>query len=177
MISTNTNLFKMKSELLHVFTARFNPIRWSQPHNNYVEWAKHMLDSGVHLHVAEVQYGHRPYECILPGVNHIPLHADSWAWSKECAIMQAIYRVPEAKYIAVVDSDVYFRNSNWAEETVHALQHYRVIQPWKTAFDMGPNGELLQTHSSFSFVSPCKTAVGVGVRPPVRSPPRPSFRH
>ena len=142
----------MKSELLHVFTARFNPIRWNKPHQHYLDWAQHMLDSGVKLHVVEVQYGERPFECELPGVDHIKMRADTWSWSKECAIMQGIHRVPEAKYIASIDSDVFFRNKDWAKETVHALQHYRVVQPWKDAYDLGPNGEHMQAHRSFCDV-------------------------
>lgn len=142
----------MKAELLHVFTARFNPIRWTKPHEHFMEWAQHMLDSGVKVHVAEVQYGERPFECIVPGVTHVGLRAYSWSWAKESAIMQGIYRAPEAKYCAVIDSDVFFRNPDWAKETVHALQHYEALQPWKTALDLGPSGELMSTHRSFCDV-------------------------
>jgi hypothetical protein len=60
-----------------------------------------------------------------------------------------MWQAPEAKYIAVIDSDVFFRNPDWAAETVRQLQMNHVVQPWKTALDLGPNGELLQTHTSF----------------------------
>jgi hypothetical protein len=32
---------------------------------------------------------------------------------------------------------------------VHALQQYRVIQPWAHCYDLGPNGEHLQLHHSY----------------------------
>lgn len=139
----------MRNDLLHVFTARFNPLRWQTPHNIYKEWAQHILDSGAKLHVAEVQYGEAPHECEVPGVNHIKLRADSWAWSKESLLNAAIARVPEAKYICWSDSDVFWRKQDWAKETVYALQHYRVVQPWTKALDLGPNDELMQVHHSF----------------------------
>lgn len=139
----------MRADQLHVFTARFNPLRYRQPHKLFVEWAEHMLDSGVNLTVAECQYGEREFECALPNVNHIGVRAESWAWSKENLINLAIARVPEAKYICWSDSDVFHRRSGWATETVEALQHYRVIQPWSNAYDLGPNDEHLNHHVSF----------------------------
>ncbi len=40
---------------LHVFAARFNPLRWQQPERHFRDWAAHMLDSGVKLTVIECQ--------------------------------------------------------------------------------------------------------------------------
>ena len=44
---------------------------------------------------------------------------------------------------------MFFRRPHWAAETVEALQHYDVVQPWTTAYDLGPNDEHIQTHTSF----------------------------
>jgi hypothetical protein len=140
----------MRAELLHVVAARFNPLRWSVPDRHYRDWAIHMLDSGVRLTVVEVQSGERPFAADLPHVTHIGVRADSWAWSKECAINIGISRVPEAQYVCWADTDVFWRKSDWASETVHALQHYRVVQPWTQALDLGPGDNLLQTHRSFA---------------------------
>ena len=31
-----------------------------------------------------------------------------------------------------------FRRDDWAMATLHALQHYDVVQPWSDAYDLGP---------------------------------------
>lgn len=139
----------MRPDLLHVIAARSNPLRWQTPDRIYAEWAQHMLDSGVKLTVIEVAYGERPFTCALPHVNHIGVRAKTWCWSKENALNLAIQRLPEAKYFCWSDTDVFHRRSNWASETVEALQHYDVVQPWSDAYDLGPNDEHMQHHVSF----------------------------
>jgi hypothetical protein len=139
----------MRADALHVVAARFNPLRWTTPDRHYRDWVGHILDSGCKLTVVEIQYGKREFIADLPHVNHIGLRAESWAWSKECAINEGIKRIPDAEYIAWGDADIWHRNANWASETVEYLQHYRAIQTWDRALDLGPNGELLATHTSF----------------------------
>jgi hypothetical protein len=134
---------------LHVITARFNPLRWATPDRTYRDWVGHILDAGARLSVVEVQYGQRAFCCDMPHVNHIGLRADSWVWGKECAINQAIQRLPDAAYIAWGDADIWHRKAGWVRETVEHLQHYRVIQTWTSALDLGPNDELLEMHRSF----------------------------
>ncbi len=134
---------------LHVFAARFNPLRWQRPERHFRDWAAHMLDSGVKLTVVECQYGERPFICEMPHVNHVAVRADSWAWSKENLLNLGIARVPQAKYICFSDSDVFHRRASWAAETVEAMQHYRMGQPWSDAYDLGPNDEHIQHHVSF----------------------------
>ena len=142
----------MRADLLHVFTARANPIRWQAPDRLYRDFAQHMLDSGVVLHVIECAYGDRPFTCEMPNVDHIGVRAKTMIWNKENLLNIGIRRVPEAKYIAWIDSDVFFRQASWAADAVHALQLYDVLQPWSTAYDLGPNDEHLTAHRSFCRV-------------------------
>jgi len=44
---------------------------------------------------------------------------------------------------------VFFRQADWASETVQALQLFDVVQPWSTCYDLGPEGEHMQVHRSF----------------------------
>lgn len=139
----------MNAAQLHVFTARFNPLRWQAPDRIFREWASHMLDSGVSLTVVECQYGEREFACQIPHVNHVGVRAESWAWSKENLLNLGIARAPEARYICWSDADVFHRRPHWAAETVEALQHYHVVQPWSDAYDLGPNDEHLGHYLSF----------------------------
>jgi hypothetical protein len=135
---------------LHVFAARFNPLRWKTPDNIYKEWVGHMLDSGVKLHVIECQPGDRPFVGDLPHVNHIGVRARTMAWSKECLLNIAISRVPEAQKIVWSDTDVFFRRPGWANEVSAALDIYEIGQPWDVAYDLGPHDEHMELHKSFA---------------------------
>ena len=139
----------MQAEQLHVITARFNPLRWAVPDRHFRDWVSHILDSGAKLTVVEVQYGKRPFTCMLPHVHHVGLRSDSWSWSKECALNEGIKRLPDADYIAWGDADIWHRKAGWAHETVEHLQHYRILQTWTRALDLGPNDELIGVHQSF----------------------------
>jgi hypothetical protein len=113
-----------------------------------------MLASGVHLTTVECAYGERPYE--IPdrdGVQMVRVRASGSAlvWAKENLLNCGIARLPpEAKYIATADADISFMSPTWAEDTVHALQHYDVVQPWSDCYDLGPKGEHLAAHRSFA---------------------------
>ena len=75
------------------------------------------------------------------------------AWSKECLLNIAIAHLPHAaEKIAALDADIVFRRPGWATETLAALDLYPVIQPWDTAYDLGPHDEHVQTHKSFASV-------------------------
>ncbi len=140
----------MKAELLHVFTSRFNPIRWETPDKHCKDWLEHMLDSGVKVHVVECQYGQRPFAWQdTKHIEFVGVRASSPAWCKENLINIAIQRAPEAENICWLDSDVFFEKAGWAAETVHALQLYHWVQPWSQAIDRGPNGEVLNNGQAF----------------------------
>lgn len=142
----------MKAEQLTVFAARWNPLRWQTPHRIYREWVEHILDSGAKLVVIELTYGDREFACEMPHLKnftHIGVRAKTWAWSKENLLNIGVWRTPEARYICWCDADVFFRRAHWAVETVEALQHYDVVQPWSDAYDLGPVDEHIQHYKSF----------------------------
>ena len=134
---------------LHVFTARSNPMHWSAPHRNWLRFAEGMLKAGVTLTVIECAYGEEEHRCAIDGVRHIPVRAKTRVWNKENLINIGVHRTPEAKYIAWADADILVRRPDWAMATLHALQHYDVVQPWSDAYDLGPNGEHIANHRSF----------------------------
>jgi len=110
-----------------------------------------MLDSGVCLHLTELQYGERPFlYADTPHIDFVGVRASSAAWTKENLINLGIYGAPEAKYICWCDTDIFFEKTHsWASETVHALQLYKWVQPWTQAIDRGPNGEILNDNRAF----------------------------
>lgn len=135
---------------LHVVAAVANPLRWHSRIDLYRKFEQHMLDSGVKLTVVECAYGERPHVIHSPHVQHVPVRARTMVWTKENLLNIGISRLPhDWKYVAWVDADVMFRHPHWATETVHALQHYDIVQPWGECYDLGPHGEHLELHTSF----------------------------
>lgn len=148
----------MRPDLLHVFTVRTNPLGWKAPHANWERFAAATLAGGVHLTVIECAYGDEAFACDHPPIaaadadrfHHIGVRAKTRGWSKECLLNLAVQRTPTAAYIGWFDADILFRQADWATATVNALQHYDIVQPWKTCLDLGPNGELIAAHTSFT---------------------------
>jgi hypothetical protein len=110
-----------------------------------------MLDSGVSLTTVLCEYGERPHTLNTNRhVNYALVRSRSMVWNKESLMNIGISRLPEGwRYVATVDADIRFRRADWAAETVHAHQHYDVLQPWSDCYDLGPTEEHLQSHKSF----------------------------
>jgi hypothetical protein len=105
----------------------------------------------VAVHLVEAAHGDRHHE--LDGVSH-RVRINSNAWIKENLINLGVRHClpPDWRYLAWLDTDVEFRDPNWAQHTLHQLQHFAVLQPWQHCADLGPNGSILKTHESFGFV-------------------------
>jgi hypothetical protein len=145
-------------DTLHVVTMIANPHRWKSriaiARAAILDW---LAEPNVHVTIAEVAHGARGYDLAdlgeHEGVTHVPVRATTLCWSKENCLNIGISRLPhDAKYIGTFDADIHFRKPGWASEAVHALQLYPVAQPWKTAYDLGPNDDHLHAHVSFASV-------------------------
>ncbi len=133
-----------------------NPIRWESrirlARLAIVDW---LSKPNVHVMIVEVAHGAHGYDLADLGnhmrVMHVPVRAATRAWSKENCLNIGISRLPhDAKYIGTFDADIHFRKPGWAAETIHVLQLYPIVQPWETAYDLGPNDTHMQVHMSFT---------------------------
>ena len=141
----------MRADLLHIVTCVSNPLLWSSRIRHARKSITDWIASGAKVYLIECVNGERNYELDdIPGLVHIPVRSYGLAWNKENLLNIALGRLPhDAKYIMMADADIYFRRKDFAEQIVHALQMYPVVQPWHTALDLGPNDEVIQTHRSF----------------------------
>lgn len=134
---------------LHVCTAIINPQRFRSRYELFRGFEHRVDTSSAVLHVVEVAFGGRHFEITEPGnPNHLQLRVHmSELWHKENAlnllIADVIRRDPEAKYFAWVDADVQFSRPDWAQETLHQLQHYHVVQMWSLCQDLNIDHEIL----------------------------------
>lgn len=136
---------------LHVVTAIFNPFRYESHYANYRRFAKHMEESGVILTTVEMAFGERPFVVTeADNPRHIQVRGNSVLWLKENLLNLGVQRLPhDWAYAAWIDADVTFQREGWAEETVHALQHHPIVQPWSDVHDLGPQMQTIGHHKSF----------------------------
>jgi hypothetical protein len=136
---------------LYVVTMLENPLRWRNRYANYHTFESMVERSGAILYTAEVAFGDRHFEVTEPeNPRHLQLRAYSELWRKENALNLAIQRLPaDAKYIAWIDADVQFQRPDWAQETLHLLQHYDVLQMFSHAQNLSPDYEPRMTSEGF----------------------------
>lgn len=141
---------------LDIVTVVANPIRWESrirlARAAILDWLK---EPNVRVTLVESAYGGRDHEladlAAIPRINFVPVRNYSLVWNKESLMNIGISRLPaDAKYIGTFDADIHFRKPGWAGEIIHALHLHPVAQPWSTAYDLGPNDEHIQAHTSFA---------------------------
>ncbi|MCW4589715.1 hypothetical protein NO263_03875 [Gluconacetobacter entanii] len=137
----------LKPSDLHVVSVFSNNRRWRSRERLLRRFIPHMQASGVTLTMVEHVMGERdfvldPDDPALAGVRLFQVRGDSRQenWLKEGLIRYGVSRLPaDAKYLAVIDADVFFQRQDWALATLDMLQVHRVGQPWSYSVDLGPD--------------------------------------
>ncbi len=143
---------------LHVIGVIQNAARWHSRLRLFREWVKEMLQTpNVKLYVVEAVFGDRQPECDPEHgeYEYLKVHSSSEIWLKENLINLGVkHLLPrDWRYVCWSDCDISFRNHLWAQESLHQLQHYPVIQPWSDAFDLSFDGGALQHFKSCGYYS------------------------
>ncbi len=138
---------------LHVIAVVHNPLRFKSRHELFRRFVKQCRDAGVTLHVVEASFGDRVHDHTDLGLDvHTTVVQFQELWLKESLINVGFSRLPANwKYAAWVDADIEFLRDDWAIETIHQLQHYRIVQMFATAADLGPDGEIMQVFNGFGY--------------------------
>lgn len=129
----------------YVVTCVSNPVRYRSRYNLYRKFAKHVAESGAKLVTVEMAFGERPFEVTEAGNPfHVQLRSATELWHKENMLNIGVSRIPDPhwRYVAWVDADVDFVRPDWAQETVHQLQHFAFVQMFSMALDIGPHPSL-----------------------------------
>lgn len=140
---------------LHVVGVITNTVRWHSRYRLYREWLGAMENTPhVKVYTVEAALGDRQFE-VTESNNpmHLQLRIQNGVWIKENMVNLGIRNLlpSDWKYVSWCDCDVFFKDENWAQETLHQLQHYQVVQPWSDCLDLGPQGEIMQHFKSFAF--------------------------
>jgi hypothetical protein len=136
---------------LHVVTVVSNPIRFYSRYKLYHAFEKQITDASAELYTVEIAFGDRPFEITqADNPKHLQLRTNSEVWHKENALNLMMQRLPsDWEYVAWIDADILFTRPDWAQETLHLLQHFDIIQMFSHAQDMGPKFEPLLQFRSF----------------------------
>lgn len=136
---------------LYVVAVISNPVRFASRYHLYRRFAEHMQASGADLLTVEVAFGDRPHAVTEAGnPMHVQLRTRDELWHKENMINLGIARLPaDWQYVAWIDADLEFVRRDWVAETIEQLQHYRVVQMFQSAIDLGPDNQVLKTHRGF----------------------------
>lgn len=130
---------------LYVVTTVFNPLRFRNRYWNYHAFENMVEKSGAILYTVEVAFGERHFEVTDPNnPRHLQLIAkdNQELWLKENSLNLMIERLPsDWKYVAWIDADVSFARPDWAQETLHLLQHYDFLQMFSHGQDLSVNYE------------------------------------
>ena len=139
---------------LQVVTMIANPMRYRTRYDLYLAFAARMAHAGVSLSTVEVAFGDRAFAITQPdNPHHLQLRTQCALWVKENALNLGVQRLLPAdwQYVAWIDADVGFVRPDWAEETVHQLQHTPVVQLCSRIADLNPHYESFQTLKSFGW--------------------------
>lgn len=136
---------------LYVITVVFNPKRYRTRWALYKKFEAHVIASGGTLYTVEVAFGERDFVVTEPNnVQHLQLRTENEIWIKENCINLAVQRLPsDWKYFAYVDADITFARPDWVGETLHQLQHYKIVQMFSEAQDLSYNYEPFMRHQGF----------------------------
>ena len=141
----NGRYHRPRGDELYVVVSIFNPRRFESRIRLFREFEQYVALNGARLFVVEAAFGDREFEVTERGnPMHLQVRTNVELWHKERLLNLGIQRLPpEAKYIAWVDPDVHFARHDWANETVHMLQHHPVVQMFGQAANLGPHEEVL----------------------------------
>lgn len=139
-------------DILYVIAVISNPWRYHSRHHLYNNF-KQMVDKQPRCQLLTVELSYNTRQHTITKHNDpwaIQLQTESELWHKENLINIGIARLPSNwKYVAWIDADIEFTRPDWAEETMHMLQHFDVVQMWGDCMDLLPNYEFNQYHVSF----------------------------
>lgn len=156
---------------LWVVTAVSNPVRFKTRYSLYRKFREHVTrDLGLNLLTVEAALGGRDFQltndatpdaveyatvsCDGHTVQTIDVRVrgDSQVWLKEVLWNVGARVLPhDCEYVVFCDADIEFHDRNIGTEVIHALQEYKVIQPFETVADMGPDGQIMDVHRSFGW--------------------------
>lgn len=139
-------------ETLYVILPYFNFCGFKRRRELFLEFVERYKHEPLTKLVVVEAMGPAPLGRIK-GVKHLTFRSKSTVWLKENLINLGVESLPRSwKYMAWIDADLEFLNQNWVRSTLFELQDADVVQMWRSAINLGPNGETVKTDKSFAYM-------------------------
>jgi len=149
-----------------VITSYFNPARYANKRANFDRFMEGMKDAGANVLVVEMAFGDAPFE-LEAGDNVLQFRGNGVMWQKERLLNVAAARLPKScTKIGWFDADLIFKEPDWLERTVEALDRYVVVQPFSHAVRLPKDnrddgtGELDESFASVYVRNPAPARIG-----------------
>lgn len=172
LVSHIQNPTLTNNNTLHVIGVLFNPMRYHSRLRLFREWYKRMQATpNVKVYVVECVLWDRQFEVTdKNNPTHLQVHTNQEIWHKESLINLGVkHLLPrDWQYMSWCDTDITFNNNEWAQEAMHKMQHYDLIQPWRDCIDLGFYGQILTHFQSFSYVHRLKVKKQTGPNQPYK---------
>ena len=145
-------LIRQRPDTLYVVLPYFNFCGFKRRRELFIQFVERYTKTpGLRLVVVEAM-GPAPLGR-LSVHEHIRLTSDSRVWLKENLINTGVKSLPnDWKYVAWIDADLEFLNSNWVQDTIKELQDADMVQMWHTAVNLGTHEEALKIDKSFAYM-------------------------
>jgi hypothetical protein len=142
--------------ILYVILPYFNYCKYEKRLTLFTDFVKRYWNL-INVRIVVVEGSYDKFELPTFGNNviiHIKVKLVNRIWIKENLINLGIKYLPENwKYVAWIDADLTFLNTNWVHDTMQLLDDHDIVQLFHTAINMGPNGEALKIDNSFCYMS------------------------
>lgn len=146
------NCFRGSSDILWVVLPYFNYCKFEKRRQLFIEFVN-KIHNEPNVKIIIVESSSLSPLPKLPVYKHICVTTLHYIWVKENLINLGIESLPKGwEYVAWIDADVEFLNKNWIDETIRQLKSNDVVQLFKTAVNLGPNGEALKIDKGFAYM-------------------------
>jgi len=138
---------------LYVILPYFNYCGFKSRRRLFIECVKRLQKTpGLRLVISEA-LGPAPLPCLAINGAHFKFEIKDHIWIKENLVNMVVPKLPaDWLYVAWIDADLTFLNTEWTQETIKQLQTNEIVQLFHTAVNLGPRGEALKIDKSFGYM-------------------------
>lgn len=157
--SKETKYVDVVDDHLYVILPYFNYCKFQRRKQLFEEFVERLRrEPKVRIIISEAAKVGEAFQ--LPAFEGVFLHlrneVQHCMWIKENLINVAATMLPSTwRYMAWIDADITFLNTNWVADTVAELQNKDVVQLFHSCVNLGPDGEALKVENSFAYMHLC----------------------
>lgn len=144
----------IKNDVLYCIIPYFNYCKTEKRRKLFLEFIERYKNiDNLKIIVAEACYVDHEFDLPeeIDGIfQHDAYYIKHMIWIKENLIINTMNKLPsDWKYVAWIDADITFLNTNWVNDTINELNKNNIIQLFQSVINLGPNGETIKLDQGF----------------------------